>query len=185
MLGVGHRKNRTAGANSPNPARTVAALSSTVRFELGVAFPPGRRRLEVSLRRLVLHPPLNSAVFSSKAARHLDLQHPCATPPRDGETYGDAHGPVQDSFETQTRPLKRKPAHALPVASARPDQNGSERGNLSNGRCGALPASRTRTAQAPRRPTTTQGFFVIARWCLRRPTVPGLPRGQFSAPLAL
>ena len=45
---VGHRKNR-AGANSPNPVRAVAALSSTVRFELGVAFFPGR--LGVSLRR--------------------------------------------------------------------------------------------------------------------------------------
>ena len=51
-LGVGHRNNRT-GANSPNPARAVAALSSTVRFELGVAFSPGR--LRVALRRLVLY----------------------------------------------------------------------------------------------------------------------------------
>ena len=31
-----HRKNR-AGANSPNSSRTAAVLSSTVRFELGVA----------------------------------------------------------------------------------------------------------------------------------------------------
>ena len=52
-LGVGHRKNRT-GENLPDPTGAVAALTSTVRFELPPQGAFAVSRLGVALRCLVL-----------------------------------------------------------------------------------------------------------------------------------